>query len=107
MSQYRKEKDSMGFIDVPADKYWGAQTQRSAENFKIGGHRMPKEIINAFAVLKMAAAQANFDLGVLPEEKKSDHRKSLSGNHVWKTGRSVPISSMANRLRNTVQYESQ
>lgn len=70
MSQYRKEKDSMGFIDVPADKYWGAQTQRSAENFKIGGHRMPKEIINAFAVLKMAAAQANFDLGVLPEEKK-------------------------------------
>ncbi|MBK9733902.1 MAG: class II fumarate hydratase [Saprospiraceae bacterium] len=70
MSQYRKEKDSMGYIDVPADKYWGAQTQRSAENFKIGGHRMPKEIINAFAVLKMAAAQANFDLGVLPENKK-------------------------------------
>lgn len=70
MSQYRKEKDSMGYIDVPADKYWGAQTQRSAENFKIGGHRMPKEIINAFAILKMAAAQANHDLGVLPEEKK-------------------------------------
>lgn len=70
MSQYRKEKDSMGYIDVPADKYWGAQTQRSAENFKIGGHRMPKEIINAFAILKMAAAQANNDLGVLPEEKK-------------------------------------
>ena len=70
MSQYRKEKDSMGYIDVPADKYWGAQTQRSSENFKIGGHRMPKEIINAFAILKMAAAQANNDLGVLPEEKK-------------------------------------
>lgn len=70
MSQFRKEKDSMGYIDVPADKYWGAQTQRSAENFKIGGHRMPKEIINAFAVLKMAAAQANYDLGVLSEEKK-------------------------------------
>ena len=60
----------MGYIDVPADKYWGAQTQRSAENFKIGGHRMPKEIINAFAILKMAAAQANHDLDVLPEEKK-------------------------------------
>lgn len=70
MSQFRKEKDSMGYIDVPADKYWGAQTQRSAENFKIGGHRMPKEIINAFAVLKMAAAQANYDLGVLSAEKK-------------------------------------
>ena len=70
MSQFRKEKDSMGYIDVPADKYWGAQTQRSSDNFKIGGHRMPKEIINAFAVLKMAAARANFDLGVLSEDKK-------------------------------------
>jgi fumarate hydratase, class II len=70
MSTFRKEKDSMGYIDVPADKYWGAQTQRSAENFKIGGHRMPKEIIHAFAVLKMAAARANHDLGVLPEDKK-------------------------------------
>lgn len=70
MSQYRKEKDSMGFINVPADKYWAAQTQRSSENFKIGGQKMPKEIIHAFAVLKMAAARANHDLGVLPLEKK-------------------------------------
>ena len=70
MSGFRKEKDSMGYIDVPADKYWGAQTQRSSENFKIGGHRMPKEIIRAFAVLKMAAARANHDLGVLSAEKK-------------------------------------
>jgi len=60
----------MGYIDVPAEMYWGAQTQRSSENFKIGGHRMPKEIIQAFAVLKMAAARANFELGVLSEEKK-------------------------------------
>lgn len=71
MSEFRKEKDSMGYIDVPADKYWGAQTQRSSENFKIGGHRMPGEIIQAFAILKMAAARANFELGVLSEEKKS------------------------------------
>lgn len=70
MTAFRKEKDSMGYIDVPADKYWGAQTQRSAENFKIGGHKMPKEIISAFAVLKMAAAQANCDLGELSKEKK-------------------------------------
>lgn len=70
MSKFRKEKDSMGYINVPADKYWGAQTQRSSENFKIGGHRMPKEIISAFAILKMAAAQANHDLGVLPKNKK-------------------------------------
>jgi len=70
MSKFRKEKDSMGYINVPAEKYWGAQTQRSSENFKIGGHKMPKEIISAFAVLKMAAAQANHDLGVLPKNKK-------------------------------------
>ncbi|MBK8516960.1 MAG: class II fumarate hydratase [Saprospiraceae bacterium] len=70
MTHFRKEKDSMGYIDVPAEKYWGAQTQRSAENFKIGGHRMPKEIIHAFAILKMSAARANFDLGVLSAEKR-------------------------------------
>ena len=69
MAKYRKEKDSMGYINVPADAYWGAQTQRSSENFKIGGHKMPKEIIDAFAILKMAAAQANMDLGVLPKNK--------------------------------------
>lgn len=70
MAKFRKEKDTMGWINVPAEAYWGAQTQRSAENFKIGGHRMPQEIIHGFAVLKMAAAQANHDLGVLPKNKK-------------------------------------
>lgn len=69
MDAVRKEKDSMGYMDVPADKYWGAQTQRSSENFKIGGHLMPKEVIYAFAILKKAAAQANADLGVLSREK--------------------------------------
>ncbi len=58
---YRIEHDSMGEIKVPADKYWGAQTQRSLENFKIG-NKMPKEIINAFAYLKLGAARANFAL---------------------------------------------
>lgn len=65
----RKEKDSMGYIDVPAEKYWGAQTQRSSENFRIGGQKMPSEIIKAFAVLKMAAAKTNNELGVLSNEK--------------------------------------
>ncbi len=68
--EFRKEKDSIGFVDVPADKYWGAQTQRSFGNFKIGGHRMPAEIIRAFAILKKAAAITNFEAGILPEEKK-------------------------------------
>ena len=68
--EYRKEKDSIGYIDVPADKYWGAQTQRSYQNFKIGGQKMPKEIIEAFAILKKAAAMANAELGVLPKDKR-------------------------------------
>jgi fumarate hydratase class II len=65
----RIEKDSMGPVEVPADKYWGAQTQRSINNFKIGNRKMPKEIITAFAYLKKAAALTNLDLGVLTEEK--------------------------------------
>lgn len=69
--EYRIEKDTMGQVNVPADKYWGAQTQRSTENFKIAQdiNRMPKEIIRAFAFLKKAAAITNFELGVLPKEK--------------------------------------
>lgn len=69
--KYRIEHDTMGEVKVPVDKYWGAQTQRSKENFKIGEPAsMPKEIIKAFGYLKKAAAQANFELGVLAEEKK-------------------------------------
>jgi len=68
---YRIEKDTMGEVQVPADKYWGAQTERSRNNFKIGPEAsMPKEIIRAFAYLKKAAAHANHDLGVLSAEKR-------------------------------------
>ncbi|MFT5513784.1 MAG: fumarate hydratase class II [Bacteroidia bacterium] len=67
--EFRIEKDSMGDVKVAADKYWGAQTQRSLENFKIGNQKMPIEIIRAFGVLKKCAAQTNADLGVLPQEK--------------------------------------
>ncbi len=68
---YRTEKDTMGEVNVPAGAYYGAQTQRSVENFKIARdiNRMPKEIIRAFAFLKKAAAITNFEAGVLPEEK--------------------------------------
>jgi len=66
---YRIEKDTMGEVQVPADKYWGAQTQRSKENFKIGDGRMPIEIVKAFGYLKKAAAATNMELGVLSEEK--------------------------------------
>ncbi len=69
--EYRIEKDTMGEVKVPANVYWGAQTQRSIENFKIAQdiNKMPKEIIKAFAYLKKAAALANLDAGVLPKEK--------------------------------------
>src|SRR5690606_19321243 len=69
--EFRIEKDTMGEVKVPVNAYYGAQTQRSIDNFKIAQdiNRMPKEIIEAFAYLKKAAAQANQELGVLPEEK--------------------------------------
>jgi fumarate hydratase class II len=68
---YRIEKDTIGEVNVPADKYWGAQTERSRNNFKIGpSASMPLEIIYAFAYLKKAAAHANHDLGVLSAEKR-------------------------------------
>src|SRR6202008_749728 len=68
---FRTEHDTMGEVQVPADKYWGAQTERSRNNFKIGPEAsMPKEIINAFAYLKKAAAYTNAELGVLSTEKR-------------------------------------
>lgn len=68
---YRTEKDTMGDVQVPADKFWGAQTERSRNNFKIGPEgSMPHEIIEAFAYLKKAAAYTNAELGVLSEEKR-------------------------------------
>ncbi len=68
----RIEADTMGQVEVPADKYWGAQTQRSVGNFKIGDSgSMPKEVIRGMAILKKAAAIVNAELGVLPQEKKN------------------------------------
>lgn len=70
MADYRIEHDTMGEVKVPADKYWGAQTERSRNNFKIGAEgSMPVEIIRAFGVLKKCAAMANYQLGVLSKEK--------------------------------------
>ena len=69
--EFRIEHDTMGEVKVPADKYWGAQTERSRNNFKIGPEAsMPKEVIHAFAYLKKAAAHANCELGVLPSDKR-------------------------------------
>lgn len=107
----RIEKDTMGSVEVPADKYWGAQTQRSINNFKIGGekNRMPIEIIKAFAILKKAAAQTNAELGVLTPEKSILIGKVcdeiLAGQHddqfplvVWQTGSGTQSNMNANEV---------
>ena len=67
--KYREEHDSMGMVKVPADKFWGAQTQRSLENFKIGNEKMPVELIYALTMVKKAAAKANYHLAKLEKEK--------------------------------------
>lgn len=94
---YRIEKDSMGELEVPSNKYWGAQTQRSYNNFEIGIEKMPVEIIDSFAILKKACAITNNRLGILSEEKKDFIAKvsdeilegKLDDNFplvVWQTG---------------------
>jgi len=105
----RIEVDSMGEIKVPADKYWGAQTQRSVENFKIGYDRFPREIIRAMGVLKKGAAMANTELGVLPKEKADLIIKAadeviagkLDDNFplvVWQTGSGTQSNMNANEV---------
>ena len=66
---FRTESDSIGPIEVPLDKYYGAQTQRSLENFKIGGHQFPREFIRAYGIIKKAAATVNCELTLLNSSK--------------------------------------
>lgn len=107
--QYRTEKDSMGEMLVPSDKYWGAQTQRSYQNFKIGEEKMPREIVHAFGILKKAAAGANNELGRLSDEKYAYISKacdevidgSLSSHFplaVWQTGSGTQSNMNANEV---------
>src|SRR5262249_15794584 len=67
----RTESDTMGSVEVPHDRYWGAQTERSLEHFKIGGEQFPREVIRAFGILKKAAATVNRDRKALADEKAS------------------------------------
>lgn len=107
--EYRIERDSMGEMQVPADRYWAAQTQRSFQNFKIGGEIMPREITHAFGILKKAAARANFELGKLDEERKTVIEQAcdevISGtlnDHfplvVWQTGSGTQSNMNANEV---------
>lgn len=108
---FRIEKDTMGPVEVSSDKYWGAQTQRSINNFKIGGerNRMPIEIIRAFAILKKSAALANAELGVLAQDKANIIAKVcdeiLAGQHddqfplvIWQTGSGTQSNMNSNEV---------
>ncbi|MEQ8478745.1 class II fumarate hydratase [Fulvivirga sp.] len=107
---YRIEKDTMGEVKVPADKYWGAQTERSRNNFKIGpAGSMPLEVIYGFAYLKKAAAHANHDLGVLSKEKRdlisAVCDEILEGKHddqfplvIWQTGSGTQSNMNTNEV---------
>jgi len=108
--KYRIEKDTMGEVKVPANKYWGAQTERSKKNFKIGPKAsMPLEIVYGFAYLKKAAAHANCDLGVLSSEKKdlisAVCEEILDGKHdnqfplvIWQTGSGTQSNMNCNEV---------
>jgi len=108
--KYRIEKDTMGNVEVPADKYWGAQTERSRNNFKIGpAGSMPLEVIYGFAYLKKAAAHANCDLGVLAEDKRdlisAVCDEILEGKHddqfplvIWQTGSGTQSNMNCNEV---------
>ena len=111
MAEVRIESDSMGSIEVPADKYWGAQTQRSLHHFSIGGptERMPVEVVRAFGILKKACALVNAELGTLPKDKadlivraadeviqgKLDEHFPL---YVWQTGSGTQSNMNANEV---------
>ena len=109
--KYRVERDSMGEMQVPADRYWGAQTQRSLQNFRIGGDVMPREITHAFGILKKAAAIANHR--IQPERMTEDKLKAicaaadevaqgkLDGHFplvVWQTGSGTQSNMNANEV---------
>jgi len=105
----RAESDSHGPIEVPADRYWGAQTQRSLHHFAIGDDRMPRELIRAFGVLKKAAALANLELGLLPEDRAGmiarvadEITAGTLGDHfplsVWQTGSGTQTNMNVNEV---------
>jgi len=105
----RTETDSMGPIEVPEARYWGAQTQRSLENFRIGEERMPREIVRALAIIKKASALVNRDLGLLPDDKArvivAAADEVVRGDHdgefplvVWQTGSGTQTNMNVNEV---------
>jgi len=109
MNPTRTETDSMGEVAVPADKLWGAQTQRSLEHFSIGADLMPREMIDAYAILKKAAADANHSGGRLADEPRrlivavceeilSGGHRDMFPLHVWMTGSGTQFNMNVNEV---------
>ncbi|MGH2654336.1 MAG: lyase family protein, partial [Actinomycetota bacterium] len=109
MAGTRTETDSMGPIEVPADRYWGAQTQRSLHHFSIGEDRMPVEVVRALGLLKKACALVNLELGILPQEKAdlivAAAEEVIEGGlddhfplFVWQTGSGTQSNMNANEV---------
>jgi fumarate hydratase class II len=109
VAAFRKESDSMGEVEVPSDRYYGAQTQRSLQHFSIGRDLMPPELIHAFGILKKAAALVNFDLGKLDQTKRDLILKAadevIEGKlkahfplHVWQTGSGTQTNMNVNEV---------
>lgn len=109
VNEFRTETDSLGEVKVPADKLWGAQTQRSLEHFSIGGDLMPREMIGSYAILKKAAALVNFQLGHLTEDRRDlivhvcdeildgQHQDQFP-LHVWMTGSGTHFNMNVNEV---------
>lgn len=108
-SSYRTESDTMGPIEVPSDRYWGAQTQRSLHHFAIGHDTMPREVIRAMGILKLAAAEVNHELGRLPTDKAelvvTAAREVIDGKlddhfplRIWQTGSGTQTNMNTNEV---------
>src|SRR5580658_86050 len=109
MTEIRKETDSLGEVDVPADKLWGAQTQRSLEHFSIGKHLIPREMITAYAILKKGAANTNHAAGHLDDERHAlivrvcdeilaGQHHDMFPLHVWMTGSGTQFNMNVNEV---------
>jgi fumarate hydratase class II len=116
MMKYRIEKDSFGEIKVPDNKYWGAQTQRSVENFKIGSEKLPQPFIRALAIVKLSAAKTNMQLGVLDEEIGQEiihaAQEIIDGKYqdnfplvVWQTGSGTQSNMNINEVISNLANE--
>ena len=108
-TEFRVEQDSMGQIEVPSDRYWGAQTQRSVQNFKIGGERFPREMIWALGIVKQSVAEVNRDLGLLTPDETEVIRQATQevidgklDDHfplvVWQTGSGTQTNMNVNEV---------